>query len=278
MATPAAHSPPRPVPTRDAAWVVSPHDLVAQAVAAALRSSGAPVEFHAWEELPLDTEEALATSPAAHVLVIFDGVDRPEVVAEVSRFVALGRARVAVVTSAPHALVWGSLLQGNAVDVVTLTPSVGQLAEMVERFVAGETLMEPERRKALRADWLAALDKRHRLVAQMRGLSRQQLRVLELLASGRRVPEVAEVMGIADGTVRSHVKTLRSKLGARTQLEAVAMLRQVHEVPDVVELPETHTITDPAAAVAERPGLVPRPRSARTGAIGGLGAPIGSGA
>ena len=101
MATPAAHSPVRPVPTRDLAWVVSPHDLVAQAVAEALRASGAPVEFHAWEELALDAEEALASAPSAHVLVIFDGLDRPEVVEEVSRFVALGRARVAVVTSAP---------------------------------------------------------------------------------------------------------------------------------------------------------------------------------
>lgn len=265
MTIPAPLTPTRPSRARATAWVVSPHDLVAQAVAEALLSCGAPVEFHAWEELVEGAPAPPGTSGTAHVLVIFDGVDRPEVVDAVSEFVATGQVRVAVVTSAPHALLWGSLLHGSAVDVVTLTTSVGQLAQMVERFVAGEALMDAERRRALRADWAAALDKRHHLVALVRGLSRQQLRVLELLASGRRVPEVAEVMGIADGTVRSHVKTLRSKLGARTQLEAVAMLRQVHEVGAATE-------TDPATPV------VPRPRSPRTGAVGGLGAPLGSGA
>lgn len=252
-----------PAPT-PVAWVVSPHDLVAQAVAEALRTTGAPAEFHAWDQL-LEPHEGEAgdppgASPTDHVMVILDGVDRPRAVEEVSRFVARGRARVAVVTSAPNALVWGGLLQGSSVDVVTVTTSVEQLGDMVRRFVAGDPLMDPERRKALRADWLDALDKRHHLLAQMRGLSRQQLRVLELLASGRRVPEVAEVMGIADGTVRSHVKTLRSKLGARTQLEAVAMLRQVHEVGDVGEAGD----------------LVPRPRVARTGPFGHLATPIGS--
>jgi hypothetical protein len=43
------------------------------------------------------------------------------------------------------------------------------------------------------------------------------------------------------------VKTLRGKLGARTQLEAVAMLRQVHEVGDGADLvPRPRAV--PAAA------------------------------
>ena len=259
MTTHAAAVPAHAQGTRGVAWVVSPHDLVAQAVAEALRTAGAPAEFHAWDDL-VGQDGADDGAPGAdHVMVILDGVDRPHAVDEVSRFVARGQGRVAVVTSAPNALVWGGLLQGGSVDVVTVTTSVEQLADMVRRFVGGEALMDAERRKELRAAWLDALDKRHHLLAQMRGLSRQQLRVLELLASGRRVPEVAEVMGIADGTVRSHVKTLRSKLGARTQLEAVAMLRQVHEVGEAAD-------------------LVPRPRTPRTGAMGGLGAPLGSGA
>jgi FixJ family two-component response regulator len=71
--------------------------------------------------------------------------------------------------------------------------------------------------------------------------------VLELLATGRQVAETAELLGVASGTVRSHVRSLRSKLGAKTQLEAVAMLRQVQEVVDAAD-------------------LVPRPRAAPAGA------------
>ena len=36
-------------------------------------------------------------------------------------------------------------------------------------------------------------------------------------------------MGVTEGTVRSHVKALRAKLGARTQLKAVAMLHQAYD-------------------------------------------------
>ena len=41
--------------------------------------------------------------------------------------------------------------------------------------------------------------------------------------------EIAHLLGVADGTVRSHVRTLRAKLGAKSQIEAVAMLRQVEQ-------------------------------------------------
>lgn len=212
------------------AWVVSPHSLVAQAVAAALASSGATVEFHAWESLPGARPTRATGAAVLHVLAIFDGVAPASTIEDINHLVSRGGVRVAVVTSAPDALGWGGLLHGTAVDIVTMTTSVAQLTEVVARFLAGEVLMDPERRRIHRAAWLEALDRRHHLVFVMRTLSPRQMRVLELLADGRRVAEVAEAMGVTDATVRSHVKSLRAKLGARTQLEAVAMLRHVQEV------------------------------------------------
>ncbi len=237
---------------RVTAWVVSPHLLVAQAVTAALRSVGAPVDFHAWETVVLDVRSLPDPSVPQHVVAIFDGFEGPhdtEAMDEVGRIVALGGVRVAVVTSGPSASWWGGLVTSGDVDVVTMTSSVAQLADVVERFTAGHSLMRPEEREALRAAWAAALVKRSDAKALIGTLSPQQLRVLELLASGRRVREVAQVLGVTDGTVRSHVKTLRHKIGARTQLEAVAMLRQVHEV---------------GGSIAH---LMPRPRE-RRGAAG----------
>ena len=229
---------------RATAWVVSPHLLVAQAVTAALRSVGAKVELHAWDAVVLDARARPDLSVAQHVVAIFDGfegVDDPEVVEEVGRMVALGGVRVAAVTSHPSASWWGGLVAGGAVDVVTMTSTVAQLADVVERFTAGQSLMRPEEREALRAAWAEAIDKLREARALIATLSPQQLRVLELLAAGRRVREVAELLGVSDGTVRSHVKALRNKLGARTQLEAVALLAQVHEVGGSV----THLIPQP---------------------------------
>lgn len=223
---------PQPAGLLTSAWVVSPHSLVAQAVVAALASTGAPVEFHAWESLQGYRPNGSQGAPVRYVLAIFDGVGPPSTIEEINRFASGGGVRVAVVTSTPDALAWGALLQGEAVDVVTMTTSVAQLGEVVRRFVNGEVLMEPEKRRVHRTAWSKALDNRHDLVLLVQTLSPRQLRVLELLAEGHCVSEVAEVMGVTDATVRSHVKTLRGKLRARTQLEAVAILRRAHEGDD----------------------------------------------
>ena len=232
------------------AWVVSPHLLVAQAVTAALRSVGAHVELRAWETLVQDVGAERDGVATRHVVALFDGLDSEAAVEEIGRLVSLGGVRVVVVTSSPGAVGWGGTLVDSAVDVVTMATSINQLADVVERFTAGESLMEPETRAELQAAWSQAVDRRQRLVTMLGTLSPQQLRVLELLASGRRVWEVAELLRVTDGTVRSHVKTLRAKLGAKSQLEAVAMLRQVYEVGQDAEL-----VPRPRLALADESGV-----------------------
>jgi DNA-binding NarL/FixJ family response regulator len=231
-------------------WVVSPHLLVAQAVTAALTSAGVSVEVRAWDTVVEDAAALRGEAGTRHVVAIFDDPDGLMAVEQISRLVATGDVRVAVVAPGPAAALWGGLLEGGAVDVVTRTTSVSQLADVVQKLIAGDPLMEPERRSAVRAAWAQALDSRRRLISEMRTLSPQQLRVLELLADGKRAREVAEIMEVTVGTVRSHVKALRAKLGAKTQLEAVAMLRRVYEVGDGADLlPRPRK----ASADAERP-------------------------
>jgi DNA-binding NarL/FixJ family response regulator len=232
------------------AWVVSPHLLVAQAVTAALRSVGAHVELRAWETLVDDVRAERDAVATRHVVALFDGLDSEAAVEEIRRLVSSGDVRVVVVTSSPGAIGWGGLLGDPAVDVVTMTTSINQLADVVQRLTAGESLMEPEMRAEVQAAWSQAVDRRQRLVTMLGTLSPQQLRVLELLASGRRVWEVAELLGVTDGTVRSHVKTLRAKLGAKSQLEAVAMLRQVYEGGQDADL-----VPRPRLALADESGI-----------------------
>lgn len=229
---------------RDSAtvWVISPHLLVAQAVAAALRSAGVPVQTAAWEVVCAEQDPTgTARLAGGRVVVILDEFD-VAYVEQIARLVEAGPDRVMVVTSGTSAVWWGALLVTEAVEVVSMARSVDQLAQLVGRFVRGEPLTGPEERRQLRAAWTDALDSRRRIATLVATLSPQQRRVLELLATGRRVSEVGELIGVTSGTVRSHVKALRAKLGAKTQLEAVAMLSQLHELGD-------------------RPVLVPRPRA-----------------
>lgn len=237
-------------------WVVCPHLLVAQAVAAALRSVGTPAEARTWGSVVVDREILACDFPdPQHLVAILDDVDNvddAEVVAELALLVRAGRVRVVIITSADDAIRWGGLLESDAVDLTTVTASVVELARVVERARAGGALLDPEDRLALRASWARARDNRRHIASLVDTLSPQQRRVLELLATGHRASEVGDIMGVARGTVRSHVKALRAKLGARTQLEAVAMFHQVSDPFDGLTL-----VPRPRQVSAES-GVAPR--------------------
>lgn len=54
-------------------------------------------------------------------------------------------------------------------------------------------------------------------------LTSRQLQVIRLYADGLEGPQVAVLLGISYETVRSHVKQIRGRLGARTITQAVAI-------------------------------------------------------
>jgi len=53
-------------------------------------------------------------------------------------------------------------------------------------------------------------------------LSTRQQQVLELLAEGVPAREIATTLGIAEATVRNHIRLILHKLGCHSQLQAVA--------------------------------------------------------
>lgn len=205
-------------------WVVSPHMLVAEAVTAALASAEVEVQTGAWDDVCAGRNSTHAAPVSGgHVVIILEGL-KATALEQIGRLVEAGPERVMVVTSGTSAAWWGALMVTETVDVVTMATSVDQLAELVGKFIRGEPLIDPEERRQLRTAWSEMLDSQRHAANRLQALSPQQMRVLELLATGRRVGEVGEIIGVTSGTVRSHVKAMRAKLGARTQLEAVAML------------------------------------------------------
>lgn len=54
-------------------------------------------------------------------------------------------------------------------------------------------------------------------------LSARQQEVLELLADGVPAREIAARLGLAEATVRNHIRLILRKLGCHSQLEAVAV-------------------------------------------------------
>jgi DNA-binding NarL/FixJ family response regulator len=54
-------------------------------------------------------------------------------------------------------------------------------------------------------------------------LSARQMEVLELLAEGVPARQIAVELGLAEATVRNHIRAVLRKLGCHSQLEAVAV-------------------------------------------------------
>ena len=251
----------------DAVWLVSPHLLLAQTTAVALASAGTAAEARPWRSTVLERRlvgggEGDPPIPSG-LVVVLDGFDDLDRVAELVRLVQTTGVRILLVASLEVGTWWGELLQDERVDLAADVTSITRLAEVVHDFVVGIPLVRPEGRDALRREWLGDLERRHHVRMLVATLSPQQALVLELLASGRRVAEVGAVLGVTSGTVRSHVKALRAKLGARSQLEAVAMLRLAH---DTVGPSGSASTPGPARRAGE---LVPRPRRVRDGSGAG---------
>jgi DNA-binding CsgD family transcriptional regulator len=54
------------------------------------------------------------------------------------------------------------------------------------------------------------------------GLSPRELQVLQLVAEGKPAPEIGELLFVSAGTVKTHLKNIYGKLGARDRASAVA--------------------------------------------------------
>ncbi|HET9443869.1 MAG TPA: LuxR C-terminal-related transcriptional regulator, partial [Acidimicrobiales bacterium] len=61
-------------------------------------------------------------------------------------------------------------------------------------------------------------------------LSSREREVLDLLSTGCRIDHIAERLSISRHTVRTHVRNVISKLGVRSQVEAVAAARRGGEL------------------------------------------------
>jgi len=63
------------------------------------------------------------------------------------------------------------------------------------------------------------------------GLTRQEVRVLELIASGQSNKEIARTLGVAPNTVKTHVANLFSKLEVARRTQAVSRARELSLIP-----------------------------------------------
>ena len=62
-------------------------------------------------------------------------------------------------------------------------------------------------------------------------LTARELAVLRLLSNGKRTRETAELLGLGEETVRSHLKKAQAKLGVQERSHAIAQAIRLHLIP-----------------------------------------------
>lgn len=221
--------------------IIDDHELFSTTLTMALRSAG----FHA-RTLPVveipDFLDRPANSPTGLVVLDLDlsqGADGRYV--NGADLVEGLRARgwqVLVVSGSADQPGVATAIAAGAIGSVPKSRSFDVLLSTVITAAGGGSVMS----EAEHQQWL---ERHRRYRAQERELSRRLSRlsqrereVLELLAAGMRAAAIAEHFVVSMPTVRTQIRSILAKLEVGSQLEAVALLRQL---PDRADRPARGT-------------------------------------
>lgn len=115
-------------------------------------------------------------------------------------------AKVVVLSAFSDAWVVREALEGGVDAYLLKTAALGEIKAGIDAVLAGEVVLDPS----------------IHLRSGATGLTGRQLEILDLLAQGLSRQAMAEALHISENTLKSHVRAIFAKLGARTALEAVA--------------------------------------------------------
>ena len=134
-----------------------------------------------------------------------------------------------LLTSTPKGEAWGALMEAGVRDVLGAATNVNQLGRALRRLAAGRSpISGKEHEEAMRA-WKEAPEEHRSLARRVEALSPREMEILIELHGGDSPRTIAERAGVAEGTVRSQVKSVLHKLEVTSQLQAVASYRQFNE-------------------------------------------------
>lgn len=198
--------------------LIDDHELVAEALQLALRSRG--IEVVARAGTLGDGTAAVEAHRPEVVLLDFrlpdgDGIDGLRAIEAVAPGVA-----VLVVTAVADDRTAVDVLAAGATGYLTKDVPITELVEAVRTAARGETVIPP----GLQAAVMARL--RAPATAPAASLTGKEQEALELLDRGLGIGEIAEALFVSRNTARKHVQSVLVKLGAHTQLEAVAIARR----------------------------------------------------
>jgi DNA-binding NarL/FixJ family response regulator len=98
--------------------------------------------------------------------------------------------------------------------------SLDQLAEAIRKVAAGETFIRPAVTERI-VRVAGAFGKQIDSLDPPNRLTRRETEVLRMMASGFSNREIGEVLSTTEGTIKSHISSILSKMGVRDRIRAV---------------------------------------------------------
>jgi two-component system nitrate/nitrite response regulator NarL len=202
--------------------IVDDHRFLAQTLSIALRD-------HGFEPVIIGPEDGVVTriTDAGAGIVLLDlnlgsEQDGDVLIAPLSRD---GHA-VIVLTGETDAARWGDCLRAGAIGVLPKASPLDAVVTACSAAARGDAVV----READRLAWTRAADRHRseveRAMAPFRALTRREQAVLSALVEGEQAATIAAKAVVSETTVRTQIRSLLTKLGVGSQLQAVARARQ----------------------------------------------------
>lgn len=111
-------------------------------------------------------------------------------------------------------------LEAGASAFIHKSRAAQEVVDAIRTVAGGGTLFTPRSIASL-------LNKRREVESQLERLTSREKEVLRLMAEGTSSRDIAIRLGISYTTVRTHIRSLGSKLGVHSKLEAIVKAREL---------------------------------------------------
>ncbi len=195
--------------------LIDDHTLVARAIQAALDAEPGIEVVGVAGTLAAGHNEAIRLRPD---VVLLDyrlpdgtGADGTRQILD-----AVPGTRVVVLTSIPASEALDAALEAGCCGFVNKDSEIDDLVAAVRAAARGDAYFSPEALSLL-------VGRRRGAGEPADDLSEREREVLQLVADGLSVHEIADQLALSIHTVRNHIRRLMAKLGTHTRLEAVVI-------------------------------------------------------
>lgn len=201
--------------------IVDDHELLAATLRLALRAAGLDAETLPPAPLPAIFDAVLERRPDLLLLDLELG-GHGDTTPLIAPLTDLG-VRVVVLTGLDDRLRIAAALEGGAAGRLSKSDGLDKVLNAVSQALATAGPLDAEEHVRLLDELRRARRLRSRTLEPFARLTEREQQTLRALAAGRAVREIADDWVVSETTIRSHVRTILAKLGAHSQLAAVAM-------------------------------------------------------